>query len=71
MHSTWAVPTWREGNSLHPVQVAKEGRTGGGAGSWGKGNETGGHSLDNRHPQRKGGGEDQMNGSFTDERLLS
>lgn len=24
MHSTWAVPKWREGDILHPVQDARE-----------------------------------------------
>lgn len=39
MHSTWAVPTWREGIILHPVQVAKKGRTCGDGRSWGTGRE--------------------------------
>lgn len=55
MYSTWAVPKWREGDILHPVQVAKEGRTGGGGRSWGKGRERGGYCLDNRHSQREKG----------------
>lgn len=38
-HSTWAVPTRREGILLHLVQVAQKGRTGGGGGSWETGKE--------------------------------
>lgn len=63
MHSTWAAPTWREGDILHPVQVAKEGRTCGGGRELGDREGDGGHCLDNRHPQRKegeGGSDDQL-----------
>lgn len=35
-HSTWAVPKWREGDILHPVQVTREARQVGGGGSWGR-----------------------------------
>lgn len=57
MHSTWAVPTWREGGILHPVQVAKEGRTGGDGGSWGTGREMMGTvwTID-IHKEKKGRG---------------
>lgn len=61
MHSAWAVPTWREGITLHLVQLPKKadqvevGGVGGQGGRWG-------HCLDNRHPQRKGeaGPDDQL-----------
>lgn len=72
MHSTWAVPKWREWGILHPVQVAKEA----GQAEVERLGEEEGKGLGTvwtieTSTEGRQGGEDQMICSFTDGYLLS
>lgn len=61
MHSTWAVPKWREWGIIHPVQVAREAGQTEVEGDSGGGGV--GHCLDNRdiHKGKTGrGGSDDL-----------
>lgn len=54
-HSTWAVPKWREGDVLHPVQVTREARQVEVEGAGGGGGRGWALSGQQKHSQREEG----------------
>lgn len=72
MHSTWAVPKWREGDILHSIQVTTEAGLVEREGVGGRGGRKVGTVWSREtHTKGRGGGEDQTICSFTDGCLFS